>query len=502
MIFFPNNCIQIKGLFLCCIFTLGLNPLFAQFANTLVKGTLKNANMVKEIDLYVNSKYLDNNNEVYTSNILEDGTFAFACEIKEPQLVILEYARNKTLIYLEPNDTLLIDADGNSFQYSLQFSGRSGFNNTFYAQYLKDNPAELDRFKLTQYQYGKYWYSNSPEMDIKMMSKEPDLFRRDMTIRKEKAMDMLAFFRTEHGSKITKQFDSFMEAEILYNYGYHMFLYGHVFKNKYKTPPEFFDFIKDIKKQNPHIGNYWYREYLKAFVNHRFMEDKKTTETGSGSGAASVDKEENLYLQLLDVAKQDFYGKELNYYQSEVITWAFKKKDFDKIEDSYYEFTKTNPYPQLEDKVMSVYHEAKKYAEGTQAPSFTIKGLEGEDISLNNYDGKVVFLNFWASWCKPCMTKMVEMQPVVEDLEKKGIVFLNISLDRKKETWQNTLSKNNFKGIHALSDGSANTDITRSYQVSVLPHYFIINKNGAFAEKPKQYNLETLKSHLESLNKR
>ena len=459
---------------------------YAQFANTLVRGTLKNANLVKEIDLFVNSKYLDNSLEVYTSNILEDGSFAFAVEIKEPQLVIFEYSRNKALLYLEPNDTLYIDADGASFQYSLEFSGRSGFNNTLYTQYQKENPTELDQFKLTQYNYGKFWYTNPPSMDKKMLTLEPAAFRRDMLLRKEKAMDMLTFAKEQKGHTMTEDFIEFLKSEVNYNFAYHMLLYGHVFKNKYKIAPEYFEFLDEVKKQNDAIGNYWYREFLKAYVNHRMMEDGI---------------EDNYYPQLIGIAKLDFFGKAFNYYSSEVITWAFKRKEFDKIEQSYFEFTKSNPYYELSEKVLDVYHATKKYAEGTPAPSFNLTAKDGENISLSSLKGKVVFLNFWASWCKPCMKKMEEMQPLMGEMEKDGIVFLNISLDRTDETWENTLSKHNFKGLHVLSNGSAPNDITRSYQVSVLPHYFIINKNGAFAAKPKQYDIQTIKESLNSLNK-
>jgi len=75
-----------------------------QAQNTLVMGKIKNAKLVRTIDLGINLRYLDNTVETYTSNIIDDNTFAFAIQITEPQLVSLEYARNTGMLYLEPRN--------------------------------------------------------------------------------------------------------------------------------------------------------------------------------------------------------------------------------------------------------------------------------------------------------------------------------------------------------------------------------------------------------------
>ena len=83
----------------------------------------------------------------YISNILEDGTFAFGINVREPQYATLIYSREKKLIYLEPNDTLGININGRSYPSNVLFGERGGGNNNFLAEYLKENPKELNQFK-------------------------------------------------------------------------------------------------------------------------------------------------------------------------------------------------------------------------------------------------------------------------------------------------------------------------------------------------------------------
>ena len=110
---------KIIGLFGLLFFCFFLNGQ----ANTLVIGKVYNAKHIKNIELTINKLYLDNNIEVYNSKILDDYTFAFAVKVDEPQIATIEYARNQGVIYLEPNDTLIIECDAENFQYSFQFKG-------------------------------------------------------------------------------------------------------------------------------------------------------------------------------------------------------------------------------------------------------------------------------------------------------------------------------------------------------------------------------------------
>jgi peroxiredoxin len=66
---------------------------------------------------------------------------------------------------------------------------------------------------------------------------------------------------------------------------------------------------------------------------------------------------------------------------------------------------------------------------GQDAPDFTLLNLEGKQVSLKDYRGKVVFLNFWATWCEPCKKEFPEMEKVYEEYKDKGLTILAVSID-------------------------------------------------------------------------
>lgn len=66
----------------------------------------------------------------------------------------------------------------------------------------------------------------------------------------------------------------------------------------------------------------------------------------------------------------------------------------------------------------------------SQAPDFTVKDLKGREISLSNYSGKVVFLNFWATWCAPCKAEIPDFIEAYKQYKDKGMEIIGISVDR------------------------------------------------------------------------
>ncbi|WP_455663055.1 redoxin domain-containing protein, partial [Pradoshia sp.] len=66
---------------------------------------------------------------------------------------------------------------------------------------------------------------------------------------------------------------------------------------------------------------------------------------------------------------------------------------------------------------------------GAQAVDFTLKDLEGQEVSLSDYKGKKVFLNFWATWCNPCKEEMPEMEKIHQKYEDVAILAINLDTD-------------------------------------------------------------------------
>ncbi|MCX7921140.1 MAG: TlpA family protein disulfide reductase [Clostridia bacterium] len=114
------------------------------------------------------------------------------------------------------------------------------------------------------------------------------------------------------------------------------------------------------------------------------------------------------------------------------------------------------------------------------APDFTLANLNGETVSLSDYKGKVVFLNFWATWCGPCRSEIPDLDEASKELEKgDSAVFLAINLTdgvRETENVVKNFVQDNKLSFNVLLDHE--TRIAELYGVESIPTTFVINKDG------------------------
>ena len=136
---------------------------------------------------------------------------------------------------------------------------------------------------------------------------------------------------------------------------------------------------------------------------------------------------------------------------------------------------------------------------GELAPDFEINSHKGKKIKLSKFKGKVVLVDFWASWCRPCRA---ENPNVVEAYNKyrkskfknaKGFEVISISLDREEAKWKEAIKKD---GLVWSSHGWDKTsEIARKYRVSSIPAGFLIDGEGKIVASGHQ--LRGLGLHLE-----
>ncbi|MDE3034772.1 MAG: TlpA family protein disulfide reductase [Nitrospirota bacterium] len=119
---------------------------------------------------------------------------------------------------------------------------------------------------------------------------------------------------------------------------------------------------------------------------------------------------------------------------------------------------------------------------GKAAPDFELPGLDEKLVRLSDYRGKVVFLNFWATWCKPCREEMPSMEVLYKNFEKDGLVILAVSIDRvttKKDIPPFVKGMN--LTFPVLVDSWGQTD--KRYKLMGVPETYIIDQEGVLREK-------------------
>ncbi|OGW25876.1 MAG: hypothetical protein A2X59_12945 [Nitrospirae bacterium GWC2_42_7] len=115
-----------------------------------------------------------------------------------------------------------------------------------------------------------------------------------------------------------------------------------------------------------------------------------------------------------------------------------------------------------------------------KAPDFVLKDINGKDVALSSFKGKVVLLNFWATWCPPCKHEMPSFNKLYTEMKAQGLEIIAISTDDSISYVKDYLRKNSFD-FKILMDEKRIT--SKQYKVFSMPTTFLIDRNGIIIEK-------------------
>ena len=117
---------------------------------------------------------------------------------------------------------------------------------------------------------------------------------------------------------------------------------------------------------------------------------------------------------------------------------------------------------------------------GTTAADFTLQDLSGKNVTLSDMKGKVVLLEFWATWCPPCRASIPGIERIYESYKDKGVVVLAVSMD--DGGWDTVQSFVKEYGIkYTVLKG--NDDVAVKYQVRSIPMLLVLDKEGKISKR-------------------
>lgn len=139
----------------------------------------------------------------------------------------------------------------------------------------------------------------------------------------------------------------------------------------------------------------------------------------------------------------------------------------------------------------SVYvAELKKIAEkmritdvGTLAPDFTLNTPEGTPFTLSSLRGKIVMIDFWASWCKPCRQENPNVVALYNKYKDKGFDILGVSLDREKESWLKAIADDQLTWHHVSDLKFWQNEAAVQYGIQSIPCTLLLDKEGKIIAK-------------------
>lgn len=123
---------------------------------------------------------------------------------------------------------------------------------------------------------------------------------------------------------------------------------------------------------------------------------------------------------------------------------------------------------------------------GDVAPGFFLEDIDGDFLSLNQFKGKTVLLDFGAAWCVPCKKEIPEVKRIFDEYHSKGLEIIGVSFDNDKTSWKENIKEERLNWHHiyeGMSNVGKNGSISKSYYVQPIPAYILISEKGIIIDR-------------------
>ena len=135
--------------------------------------------------------------------------------------------------------------------------------------------------------------------------------------------------------------------------------------------------------------------------------------------------------------------------------------------------------------------------EGAMAPEINLKTPVGNTLALSSLRGKVVLIDFWASWCGPCRKENPNVKIIYDKYKDKGFEIYGVSLDNNGDQWKAAIAKDGLGWKHVSDLGGWKSSAAQLYQVHSIPQTFLLDKEGRIVKSGfRSHELETLLQDL------
>lgn len=406
---------------------------------------------------------------------LKKEKFSARIDLTEGRFVPFQLGNESFELYLEPGDELEMKFSAGKMESTLSFSGKGSAHNN----YLRELAVEFGNDFATV------------DTSAALKEKAIDLVEFDLF---EKKMRQANFLK-EHPMKkeFSPAFAGFAEKMIRYNYLNKLLLWSQIQGNYPKKlvirelPRVMTDEMSAATFQDvAALPLPQYRTYIDRVMVYFAADSNKFKEFPEVS--AQMYRLEKVSRSLLAEPLYQYYLANLLVTQCEratpeMATKLFGRLTFSDKSGKYVETVRAACGEHMAKKTEE--EEVKKEKPAKDDGNYTLIDMNGKKTRLSDFTGKVVYVDFWASWCGPCRQQFPYAKQLKETLSKKElkeVVFLYISIDKDEDTWKRSVEQIGLEGTHVFSPGGWNASAATFFKVTSIPRYMLIDKKGKIVQ--------------------
>jgi len=414
----------------------------------------------KQIDYVIFSgKIINANQKVFTLKGLEkkqikklildeEGNFTDTIKTIKQEFVLFE-GINNAYIQLSPGDNIKLTVDANDYLKTLKFTGKGADLNNYLV-------GAENLYKEENLNY-KEKYSKS--------EKEFTVFK------KEWKQKRLTFLKTSEG--LSEEFIEIEKRNIYYCYvrdfiNYEKYHINYSNNDDFEVSDSFLDEFKDLDWENEqdYEDCHFYPHLISSHITNNFNKEFKDNKYESIA-----------LLEYINNTINNQYIKDQLLYENSVYKITFTKD----LEGFYKVFSKGIKDEKLKSEITELYNKLLLLSNGQASPKFVdYENYNGGKNSLDDFLGKYVYIDVWASWCPPCTDAIPHFKKIAEKYKSKNVAFISISVDRisSYDKWRSMIEEEEMSGVQLFADKDWDSDFIKEYTINTIPRYLLIDPKG------------------------
>lgn len=430
----------------------------------------------------------------YYNNILEWEKIVLAkSKINSQEKYLLLFKINKSInakllignqytnLFLHPTDSIHITVDFSKFDETINYSGRGAAENNYLAAELRaDFMTKADRYS---------WFNDADKYKKYVDSIE--------NLNQE-------FLKSYNNAGFSEDFKSYITTSTKYRFINSRYMFKTIYDDKTKKfstrdlAESYFDFLKTLNLNDQQASenvnyNSALGRYLSEFNDHQYK--------NAPDSLSEIEKKEWRISINYNFRKTTFKEKVLDFQLTSFMKYTIEynsasKIFMDELLKDYKSTCKNEEYISIIEKS---YSQAIKMAAGNPAPDFRLINSNGEQVSLSSFKGKTIYLDFWATWCLPCMISLPDSENLMKKFKnRKDVVFLFVNVRDDFESWKKFLREEKRGGVQLFANEVQYTELSKSYNLNGIPRFVLIDKKGNFiddnAARPDKIENELLEA--------
>jgi peroxiredoxin len=429
----------------------------------LVSGTVKNS-PDKAI-------YLTIGTHVDTLALNSDGAFYQEIAMTKPSDATLRGSRVFAYLFLMPGKDLIITTDASDMNKDMTFTGGLANENAYL---LWKTNSENQRY---QRMYDAYRSPFTPA-DFKRIRDSLRLADLDhLNNYMEGKANFDPVFVTRE--KMNIQFSYYTDLD---NYPT---MSGYYNTDKPEIPADWYSFLDGVKLDDPSLLDLnTASDFLSSYIRNRALK------LADVSAQEAYYKKPEVIAATFKVISQNFTHPEFfNKFAFDQLKGAIDSDGTTGISDLITEYQAKSTDEAKKGELKEMTDAWANLEPGKPAPDFTLPNIDGKMVSLSDFAGKYVFIDFWATWCGPCKIEIPSYKKLINDYASKNIAFISISVDKDKSAWESMV----HEGIPDPADKSQKIAMTwtqlhdavrynKLWLVKYIPTFVLIDPQGKIVE--------------------